>query len=72
MADFCSDLPGRRAGMVQILLNDVDKAIEEIRWGKEPGLFGGVLLPGVPPDAGIPQLYAPSTSPSGRCATSST
>jgi predicted TIM-barrel fold metal-dependent hydrolase len=58
MADFCADLPGRRAGTVQVFLNDVDAAVAEIRWGKEHGLFGGVLVPGVPPDAGIPGLYA--------------
>jgi predicted TIM-barrel fold metal-dependent hydrolase len=63
MADFCGELPGRRAGMVQIFLNDIDVAVNEIRWGKEHGLFGGVLVPGVPPDAGIPQLYSERYEP---------
>ena len=63
MADFCAEAPGRRAGMVQIFLNDVDAAVEEIRWGREHGLFGGVLLPGVPPDVGLPPLIAPVYEP---------
>ncbi len=58
LADFCADTPGRRAGMAQILLNDVDNAVEEIHWAKEHGLFGGVLLPGVPPDSGLEPLFA--------------
>ena len=63
MVDFCALAPGRRAGMAQIFLNDVDTAVDEIRWAKEAGLFGGVLLPGVPPDAGIAPLYAPEYEP---------
>ena len=63
MVDFCNDLPGRRAGMAQILLNDVDAAVAEIRWAREHGLFGGVLLPGVPPDSRLPPLFAPEYEP---------
>jgi len=63
LADFCAETPGRRAGMAQIFLNDVDKAVAEIGWAKEAGLFGGVLLPGVPPDADIPPLYAADYEP---------
>lgn len=44
LADFCSKLPGRRAGVAQLLLNDVDEAVREVRWAKEHGLMG-VLLP---------------------------
>ena len=63
MADFCAEAPGRRAGMAQIFLNDVDAAVAEIRWARDAGLFGGVLLPGVAPDAGLPPLYAPDYEP---------
>ncbi|HUR77092.1 MAG TPA: amidohydrolase family protein [Acidimicrobiales bacterium] len=63
LADFCKDAPGRRAGMAQIFLNDVDDAVAEIRWAKEAGLFGGILLPGVPPDCDLPPLYAPDYEP---------
>jgi predicted TIM-barrel fold metal-dependent hydrolase len=57
MADFCSEAPGRRAGICQIMLNDLEASIEEIRWAKSAGLTGGVLLPGAPPGSGIPPLY---------------
>jgi predicted TIM-barrel fold metal-dependent hydrolase len=63
MADFCADAPGRRAGMAQIFLNDIDDAVAEIRWAREHGLTGGILLPGVPPDSGLPPLFAPHYDP---------
>jgi predicted TIM-barrel fold metal-dependent hydrolase len=63
LADFCAETPGRRAGMAQIFLNDVDAAVDEIRWAHEHGLFGGILLPGVPPDSGLPPLFAPDYDP---------
>jgi predicted TIM-barrel fold metal-dependent hydrolase len=51
LVDFCNEFPDRRAGVGQIFLNDVDDALEDIRWIKEHGLRGGILLPNVPPDA---------------------
>ena len=63
LADFCAEAPGRRAGIAQILLNDVDAAVEEVRWARDAGLFGGVLLPGVPPDSALPPLFAPDYEP---------
>ena len=50
LVDFCERFPERRAGIGQIFLNDVDDAIEDVRWIAEHGLRGGVLLPTVPPD----------------------
>jgi predicted TIM-barrel fold metal-dependent hydrolase len=58
LADFCADTPGRRAGIAQIFLNDIDDAVAEVRWAKDHGLFGGILLPGVPPDSTLPPLFA--------------
>jgi predicted TIM-barrel fold metal-dependent hydrolase len=63
LADFCSDTPGRRAGMAQVFLNDVDDAVAEVRWAKENGLFGGILLPGVPPDSDLPPLFSDAYDP---------
>ena len=63
LADFCADTPGRRAGMAQIFLNDIDDTVAEIRWAREHGLFGGILLPGVPPDSGLAPLIAPEYEP---------
>jgi predicted TIM-barrel fold metal-dependent hydrolase len=63
LADFCAATPGRRAGVAQILLHDVDRAVEEVRWAREHGLTGGILLPGAPPGSGVPPLYAPDYEP---------
>jgi predicted TIM-barrel fold metal-dependent hydrolase len=58
LVDFCGEVPGRRAGIAQILLNDVDDAVREIEWVKAAGLRGGVLLPMVEPSAGIPPVFS--------------
>jgi predicted TIM-barrel fold metal-dependent hydrolase len=63
LADFCAAAPGRRAGIAQIMLHDVDAAVAEIRWARDAGLTGGVLLPGAPPGSGLPPLYAPDYEP---------
>jgi predicted TIM-barrel fold metal-dependent hydrolase len=59
LADFCAEVPGRRAGIAQIMLHDLDAAVAEVRWAKEHGLTGGVLLPGAPPGSGLPPLFDP-------------
>jgi predicted TIM-barrel fold metal-dependent hydrolase len=63
LVDFCGDAPGRRAGIAQIFLNDLDDSLAEIRWIKESGLFGGILLPGVSPGSGLAPLYSPIYEP---------
>ena len=45
LAEFCTDEPGRRAGIGLIHLNDIDDAIEDVNWIAKNGLRGGVLLP---------------------------
>ena len=57
LADFCARTPGRRAGIAQILLHDVDRTVEEIRWAHANGLTGGILLPGAPPGVGLLPLH---------------
>jgi predicted TIM-barrel fold metal-dependent hydrolase len=47
--DFCSLLPARRRGLIQVFPNDIDLALAEIRWGAGQSCFGGVLIPGVSP-----------------------
>ena len=60
LVDFCNEYPERRAGIGQIFINDIDDAIAEVRWIKEHGLRGGILLPNVPPDAKwVRPLYDP-------------
>jgi predicted TIM-barrel fold metal-dependent hydrolase len=63
LADFCAAAPGRRAGIAQVLLHDVDRAVAEVRWAHGAGLTGGVLLPGAPPGSGVAPLYAPDYEP---------
>ena len=59
LVDFCAEVPGRRAGVAQIFLNDTDDAVAEIEWVSKVGLTGGVLLPGDSPVELVP-LYHPS------------
>jgi predicted TIM-barrel fold metal-dependent hydrolase len=61
LADFCQEYPERRAGIGQVFLNDIDDAIEDVRWIKDHGLRGGVLIPNVPPDVKwVKPLYDPA------------
>lgn len=62
LVDFCAEAPGRRAGVAQVFLNDVDDAVAEIRWVMEAGLTGGILLPGDAVSALVP-LYYPAYDP---------
>ena len=57
LAGWCEDLPGRRAGLVQIFPNDVAAAVAEVEWGAENGLKG-VLFPAVPPDSGVAPMWS--------------
>ncbi|MHB8671318.1 MAG: amidohydrolase family protein, partial [Acidimicrobiales bacterium] len=66
LADFCAAAPGRRAGIAQIMLHDVDAAVAEILWAAEAGLKGGILLPGTPPGTGLAPLYSPIYDPIWR------
>lgn len=63
LADFCKASPGRRAGVAQIFLPLLEESVQEIRWAKDNGLFGGVLLPGAAPGSGSEPLYAPQYEP---------
>jgi predicted TIM-barrel fold metal-dependent hydrolase len=63
LVDFCAAAPGRRAGIAQILLNDVDEAVADVGWAKAEGLLGGVLLPGRPDDTELPPLYDAAYEP---------
>jgi predicted TIM-barrel fold metal-dependent hydrolase len=66
LAEWCASLPGRRAGIGQILLNDVDEAVKDVNWIADHGLSGGALLPGVPPGSGIDPLHSPVYDPVWR------
>jgi predicted TIM-barrel fold metal-dependent hydrolase len=63
LAEWCAVAPERRAGVAQIFLNDVDEAVEDVRFAKEAGLRGGILLPGRPDDTELAPLYDPVYEP---------
>jgi len=64
LVDWCNEFPERRAGVAQIFLNDIEDAMEDVRWIKEHGLRGGVLLPNIPPDCTwLKPYYDPGYDP---------
>ncbi|GIU90770.1 MAG: hypothetical protein KatS3mg010_1869 [Acidimicrobiia bacterium] len=64
LVDWCGEFAERRAGVGQIFLNDVDDAIADVRWIKEHGLRGGILLPNIAPDVKwVRPLYDPYYDP---------
>ena len=67
LADFCAAAPGRRAGIAQIMLHDVDAAVAEIEWAAEAGMTR--RHPAARHPAGLgprAAVLAASTSRSGR------
>jgi predicted TIM-barrel fold metal-dependent hydrolase len=63
LADFCAETSGRRAGVAQINLHDIDSSVEEVRRIADAGITGGILLPGTPPGLDLPQLFDPTYEP---------
>jgi predicted TIM-barrel fold metal-dependent hydrolase len=64
LADFCAAAPGRRAGCAQVFLNNLDDTLAEVRWAKQHiDVFGGVLLPNVPPNSSLLPLWDPHYEP---------
>ena len=63
LADFVSEAPERRAGIIQIFLGDVEGSVKEIEWAAEQGLRGGILVPGAPPDSPFEPLYSAAYEP---------
>src|SRR5664280_2337110 len=57
----------RRRGVVQIFVNRLDDALAEVSWAAEHvDLFGGILLPSIPPGSHLPGLYDPVYDPLWR------
>lgn len=50
LVEFCNEEPLRRRALIQLLPNDVDAAVAEMRWAREHGVVGGVMIPAVPPN----------------------
>ncbi len=62
LTEWVAEQPDRRRGLIQLLLNDIDQAVADVRRFNGPGM-GGILLPGVSPDSGLPPLFAPDYDP---------
>ena len=45
LADFCAEVPGRRAGVGLITVDDIDAAVADVRWLREHQVSGGIILP---------------------------
>jgi predicted TIM-barrel fold metal-dependent hydrolase len=45
LADFCNEVPGRRAGVALVTLDDIDASVAEVEGLRDRGVFGGILLP---------------------------
>src|SRR5207247_1974796 len=62
LADFCAEVPGRRAGVGLVTVDDIDTTVQEITWLREHGVFGGIML-----SSGTPAcpLSSPSSGPTG-------
>ncbi len=54
LAEFCAAAPGRRAASIPIDLHDMDRAVEEIAWVRNQGVFGGIMLPAMSLRSGLP------------------
>jgi predicted TIM-barrel fold metal-dependent hydrolase len=63
LVDFCRQAPGRRAGIAQVMLYDIDDAVAEVRRIKADGLTGGILLPMDGPLADATPLYVEDLEP---------
>jgi predicted TIM-barrel fold metal-dependent hydrolase len=57
VADFCRELPGRRVGLAQVFLSDLDDTLAEIRRAHEDGLAGVLMPPDVMEQ--VQHLYYP-------------
>jgi predicted TIM-barrel fold metal-dependent hydrolase len=68
LVDFCREEPLRRRGLLQLLPNDVDAAVAEMRWGARHDVIGGVMLPAVPPNHGVAPYFHERYDPLWRTA----
>ena len=60
LADFCSQLPGRRAGVAIVQPHDVDAAVRDVHWVRSSGLASVMLPTG---DLGLASYHDPRFDP---------
>jgi predicted TIM-barrel fold metal-dependent hydrolase len=68
LVDFCDELPERRRGLIQLLPNDVDAAVDEMHFASRHRALGGVMLPAVPPNHEIAPYFHERYEPLWRTA----
>ena len=69
LLDFCECARlSARGGLIQLLPNDVDAAVDEMRWAAEHSVIGGVMLPAVPPNHTVEPYYHDRYDPLWRTA----
>lgn len=68
LVDFCDHAPSRQRALVQLLPNDVEAAVDEMRWAAEHTVVGGVMLPAVPPNHTVEPYYHDRYDPLWRAA----
>ena len=52
-------MPQRRRGLIQLLPNDIEAAVAEMKWASQHGVIGGVMLPAVPPNHTVEPYFHP-------------
>lgn len=60
LAEFCAELPGRRAGVALVEPHDIDAAVADVRWIKDAGLASVMLPTG---DFELPSYHDPYYDP---------
>lgn len=68
LVEFCAAAPTRRRGLIQLLPNDVDAAVAEMRWASAHDVVGGVMLPAVPPNHVVEPYFHERYEPLWRTA----
>lgn len=63
LSQFCQDVPGRRAGIAEVLFNNPVDTIKDIHWARENGLSGGIMLPPMTPGCSLPPIWDPVYDP---------
>jgi hypothetical protein len=57
LVEFCDGAPAQRRGLIQLLPNDVDAAVAEMRWARGHDAIGGVMLPAIAPNHPVEPYY---------------
>ena len=57
LAEFCQSNKGRHAGIAMVTMDDIEETVAEIRWARQNGLFGGILLPGLQLRTEAPEAF---------------